>query len=63
MFDMESRQTIVKSVVESADSALQSADSSGDSNVNPPKVGVWVGFSTEGSRQGLSEKHKVCRRS
>ena len=38
MLDTGSRPTITKSAVESADSELESADSTTDS----PKVGVWV---------------------
>ena len=42
MFDMESRPTIVKSVVESADSGIESADSTADSAIIPLKIGLWV---------------------
>ena len=43
MFDMESRPTIVKSVVESADSGIESDDSTADSATNPMRIGLWVG--------------------
>ena len=42
MFDMDSRPTIVKSVVESADSGIESADSTADSAINPLRIGLWV---------------------
>ena len=42
MFDMDSRTTIVKSVAESADSGIESADSTPDSPSNPPRIGLWV---------------------
>ena len=42
MFDMESRPTIVKSVLESADSGIESADSTADSATIPLKIGLWV---------------------
>ena len=42
IFDMESRPTIVKSVVESADSGIESADSTADSTTNPLRIGLWV---------------------
>ena len=42
MFDMDSRPTIVKLVVESADSGIESADSTADSASNPLKIGLWV---------------------
>ena len=42
MFDMESRPTIVKSVVESADSGIESADPTTDSAIIPLKIGLWV---------------------
>ena len=38
MFNPGSRPTITKSVVESAESGLESADS----NADPPKISVWV---------------------
>ena len=48
MFDMDSRPTIVKSVVESADSGIESADSTTDSAINPLRIGLWVwGLSLE----------------
>ena len=34
--------TVMKSVVESANSRLESADYSADSNADPAKVGAWV---------------------
>ena len=42
MFDMEGRQTIVKLVVESADSGIESADSAADSATNPLRIGLLV---------------------
>ena len=39
---MESRPTIVKSVVESADSGIELADSTADSATNPLRIGLWV---------------------
>ena len=42
MYDMESRPTIVKSVVELADSGIESADSTADSATIPLKIGLWV---------------------
>ena len=42
MFDMESPPTIVKSVVESADSGIESAYSTVDSAIIPLKIGLWV---------------------
>ena len=42
MFNTGSWQTITKLLVESADSGLESADSSIDSYANQAKVGVWV---------------------
>ena len=42
VFDMDSRPTIVKSVVESADSGIESAESAPDSAVNPLRIGLWV---------------------
>ena len=42
MFDMESRPTIVKSVVESADSGIELADSTADSATIPLKIGLWI---------------------
>ena len=42
MFDMESRPTIVKLVVESADSGIESDDSTADSAIIPLKIGLWV---------------------
>ena len=42
MFDMENRPTVVKSVVESADSGIESADSIADSAIIPLKIGLWV---------------------
>ena len=40
MFDMESRPIIVKSVVESGDSGIESADSTADSAIIPLKISV-----------------------
>ena len=42
MFDIDSRPTIVKSVVESADSGIESADSTADSAVNPLRIGLYA---------------------
>ena len=42
MFDKENWPTFVKSVVESADSGIESADSTVDPVANPLKIGVWV---------------------
>ena len=42
MFDMDSRPTIEKSVVESADSGIESADSTADYASNPLRIGLWV---------------------
>ena len=42
MFDKESQPTIVKSVVESADSGIETADSPADSASNPLRIGLWV---------------------
>ena len=42
MFDMESQPTIVKSVVELADSGIESADSTADSATNPLRIGLCV---------------------
>ena len=47
MFDICSRPTIMKSMVESADSGLELADSSVDSNVDLAKVCVWYGPSSK----------------
>ena len=43
MFDMDNRPIIVKSVVESADSGIGSANSTADSALNPLRIGLWVG--------------------
>ena len=42
MFNIGSRPTILKSVVESAYSGLESADSIADSNADPAKVSMWA---------------------
>ena len=42
IFEMDSRPTIVKSVVESADSGIEWADSIADSASNPLRIGLWV---------------------
>ena len=42
MFGMDSRPTIVKSVVESANSGIKSADSTTDSGANPLRIGLRV---------------------
>ena len=42
MFNTGSQQTVMKSGVESADSGLESANYSADSNANPAKVGACV---------------------
>ena len=41
-FNTGSRLTITKSVVESANSGLESADSNDVFNADPAKVGIWV---------------------
>ena len=41
MFDMDSRPTITESVVESANSVVQSADSSVDSGPYLARISVW----------------------
>ena len=52
MFDMDSRPTIVKSVVESADSGIESAHSTAYSASNPLRIGLWVGTFHEIQLQG-----------
>ena len=42
MFNTGHRPTITISVVESANSGLESADSTANSTTDPAKVGVWV---------------------
>ena len=42
MFNTGRRPTIIKSVVELADSGLESADSKASSNADSVKDGVWV---------------------
>ena len=42
MFDMDSQPAIVKSVVESADSGIESDDSTADSAANLLRIGLWV---------------------
>ena len=42
MFNMDSQPTITESVVESANSAIESADSMADFTADPQKIGVWV---------------------
>ena len=42
MFDMESRPTNVKSVVELADSGIESADSTADFAIIPLKIGLCL---------------------
>ena len=42
MFDTGSRPTVMKSVVELANSGLESADFSANCNADPTKVGLWV---------------------
>ena len=42
MFNRESRPTFTESVVESADPAVESADSTTDSAADPVKIGLWV---------------------
>ena len=39
---MDSRPTIEKSVVESADSGIESTDSTADYASNPLRIGLWV---------------------
>ena len=43
LFDMDSRPPIVKSVVKSANSGIESADSTANSAANPLRIGLWVG--------------------
>ena len=42
MFDKGSWPTITESVVKSAGSGIESADSTGDSATNPLKIHLWV---------------------
>ena len=42
IFNIGSRLTVIESVVQSADSGLESADYNTDSNANPAKVSMWV---------------------
>ena len=42
MFNTGSRPTITKLVVGSADSGIESADSTADFAANPLKIGLWV---------------------
>ena len=42
MFNTGSWLTITKSVVEAADSGIESANSTADSAANPLKIGLWV---------------------
>ena len=42
MFNMGSQLTVMKSVVELADSGLELANYRADSKADPPKVGLWV---------------------
>ena len=42
MYNMDSWLTITESVVESSDSAIESAESMADFTADPPKIGVWV---------------------
>ena len=42
MFDMDNRPTIVKTVAESADSGIESADSTTNPASNPLRIGLWV---------------------
>ena len=59
MFDMESRLTIVKLVVESADSGIESADSTAESAIIPLKIGLWViGLYCKSSLFPLSGGHE-----
>ena len=42
MFDMDSQLTIVKLVLELANSEIESADSTADSAANPLRISLWV---------------------
>ena len=42
MFDRGSRPSIIELVIQSADSGIESADSTADSATNPLKIGRWV---------------------
>ena len=42
MFNMVSQPTITESMVELADFAVESADSTTDSAADPVKIGLWV---------------------
>ena len=42
MFDRESRPTITESMVESADSAIESASFTTDSAADPVKIDLWI---------------------
>ena len=42
MFDLCRRLTVMESVIESAKSGLDLADSNANSNTDPAKAGVWV---------------------
>ena len=41
---MDSQPTVTESVVESADSAIESADSIADFTTDPPKISVGMGL-------------------
>ena len=57
MFDKESRPTTVKSVVESADSGVESADSTS----NPLRIGLWVGdFSLQVEMCTCIYRNRTC---
>ena len=60
MFDMESRPTIVKSVVESADSGIESADFTTDSATNPLRIGMWVQALKVISGEFLQNDNQLC---
>ena len=54
MFTTGSRPTITKSVVESADSGLESTNSTTDSAADPVKISLWVrAFGEQGIRNQL----------
>ena len=57
MFDRDSRPTIVKSVVESADSGIEPADSTADSVINPLRIDLWIwGFKETETHEKFEEK-------
>ena len=59
MVDRASRQTITESVVESANSAVELADSTADSSEDPVKIGLWVRGLKAGSHRNDYERIKL----